>query len=686
MQKSKSICILNSVLNKFRSKYCSKGFFVRNYIIVLTVLLAQLVFSQSETNSRAQIAKYYAATSDSTRINLALNIGRQFVFSEPDSTIFFANEALRIAEAIHDKKNMGNSLHLIGTAYTLKDNYSTGLQYILRALKLREEIDDREGMAASLVTAGNIYKNEADYPEALRNFEQAVKIFSDLHDPVNTAIAGSCIGNVYTEEEKFAKALDYMLPAWDKIKNTNNAYAKANILLNTAIVYNHLDSLDKGREYSLNALSISKQIGYEEGIAGAKIELAKVARKTGHKAEAIKLASDALEIAKDIEENTTINKAALLLYETYKELHDYKNALASLELANNANDSLLNLDKRESINQLKYKFELDKQQSKIVLLRQQERTNTIILFAVLIIAIILFGLAVMLYRWHHKEKALNKALSAYAKEIQSKNEELARQTTFIKQQNDEISEKNQKLIMQNNELQSLDEQKNKILGMVAHDLRSPLSTILSSAEIVGMEIESAGSEEAMKFLGIIENVGSASLNLVNDLLDLAKIASGKLELFPVTQNYYDLIDEVISYTIIRASRKNIFISVEKEEGLGEFAFDRNRINQVLNNLLDNAIKYSQAETTISLFITREDNSVVTSVSDQGMGIPESETIKLFKEFSVTSVRSTGNEKSSGLGLAICKKIIETHGGAISVRSQQGKGSTFTFTLPMGISE
>lgn len=659
---------------------------MRNYVIVLTVILAQLLFSQSETNFRAQIAKYYESTSDSTRINLALTIGRQFVFSEPDSTIFFANEALRIAERMHDKRSMGNSLHLIGTAYTLKDNYSTGLQYILRALKIREEIDDREGMAASLVTAGNIYKNEADYPEALKNFEQAVRIFSELNDPVNTAIAGSCIGNVYTEEEKFAKALEYLLPALQKIDGTNNAYAKANILLNTAIAYNHLDSLSKGQECSRKALSISKEIGYEEGIAGAKIELAKIARKSGHKAEAIKLASDALEIAKEIEENTTINKAALLLYETYKELHDYKNALASLELANNANDSLLNLDKRESINQLKYKFELDKQESKIALLRQQERTNTIILFAVIIITLILLGLAIVLYRGHRKEKQLNKALSAYANEIILKNEALARQTEYIQQQNEEISEKNQQLTLQNNELQSLDEQKNKILGMVAHDLRSPLSTILSSAEIVGMEIKSAGSEEAMKFLGIIENVGSASLNLVNDLLDLAKIASGKLELFPVMQNYYDLIDEVISYTIIRASRKNIFISVDKEEGLKEFAFDRNRINQVLNNLLDNAIKYSQAETTISLFVTRKDDSVVTSVSDQGMGIPESEMVKLFKEFSVTSVRSTGNEKSSGLGLAICKKIIETHGGSISVRSQQGKGSTFTFTLPMGISE
>ena len=105
------------------------------------------------------------------------------------------------------------------------------------------------------------------------------------------------------------------------------------------------------------------------------------------------------------------------------------------------------------------------------------------------------------------------------------------------------------------------------------------------------------------------------------------------------------------------------------------------MSQALDNLINNAIKYSRAATNINVRVSLKDNFVLTEVEDSGVGIPKEEIEKLFKVFSTTSAKTTAHERSSGLGLAICKKIIETHGGTIGVRSEVGKGSTFFFTLP-----
>jgi len=244
-----------------------------------------------------------------------------------------------------------------------------------------------------------------------------------------------------------------------------------------------------------------------------------------------------------------------------------------------------------------------------------------------------------------------------------------------------IKEKNQ-LAETNNQLSLLNEEKNRILGIAAHDLRNPIGTILGFAQLLSQRLHKISSDDMNKFLSVIINSSNFSLNLLNDLLDISKIESGKVYLNYTRVNYIDFVKNIIEQNQVIARQKDITISFQQETNGFIARIDGQKIEQVLNNLLSNSIKYSEAGTDILIKLSVSDNFFKTEVIDQGQGIPEDEIPKIFNPFQTTNVKSTAGEKSTGLGLAITKKIITEHGGEIHVESEPGKGSNFYFVLPL----
>ncbi len=235
---------------------------------------------------------------------------------------------------------------------------------------------------------------------------------------------------------------------------------------------------------------------------------------------------------------------------------------------------------------------------------------------------------------------------------------------------------------QKKHLEHLNEQKNKFLGIAAHDLRTPISVINMYSSMILEEMEENLSEDQKEFINTISRSSNFMLSLLNDLLDISKIESGNIDLVLKKVDYQEFVNRNIKLNKTIAEKKNISIELYCEPTLSEIDIDNQKIDQVLNNLLSNAIKYSEPETTVKVLITKEDNFFLTRVIDRGQGIPENELPELFKEFTRTSVQSTAGEKSTGLGLAIVKNIVEAHRGKIDVTSKVGNGSTFSFTLPV----
>ena len=247
--------------------------------------------------------------------------------------------------------------------------------------------------------------------------------------------------------------------------------------------------------------------------------------------------------------------------------------------------------------------------------------------------------------------------------------------------NNELTGLQRELSKKNEELERLNVLKNQFLGMAAHDLRNPLGLIMAYSDFLIQEAGPQLGEEHNEFLDIIHNSSRFMLKLVNDLLDVSVIESGNLTLDLQGVDLAALVSQVVALNRSMAAKKQITIDLAAGEPLMVLC-DPVKIEQVLNNLLTNAVKFSFPQTQIEIAVALVDQQAQITVRDHGQGIPPADLGKLFKPFSRTSVRTTGGEKSTGLGLLITRRIIEEHHGRIWVESEVGVGTAFHVALPL----
>ncbi len=227
-------------------------------------------------------------------------------------------------------------------------------------------------------------------------------------------------------------------------------------------------------------------------------------------------------------------------------------------------------------------------------------------------------------------------------------------------------------------LKDLERMRAEFLGMVSHELRAPLTSIKGSADTLLESFTALDPVEMVQFIRIIKTQAERMRDLISELLDVAGIETGTLSVAPVPVQVSTLVDEARNTFLSGGGRDNL--SIDIEPNLPWAMADRRRIVQVLGNLFANASRYSPGSSQIEVRAGHDDRFVMMSVADRGRGIPSDRLPLLFRKFSRDS--DEGNEGSSGLGLAICKGIVEAHGGRIWAESDgTGKGSKFTFTLP-----
>lgn len=247
--------------------------------------------------------------------------------------------------------------------------------------------------------------------------------------------------------------------------------------------------------------------------------------------------------------------------------------------------------------------------------------------------------------------------------------------------NGELSYLTRRYQKANVQLTKLNEQKNHFLGIAAHDLRNPLAAILAYCDFL-LEDMDPEDEERVSFLENIKISSRYMLDLLEDLLDVTQIEAGKLSLDMQEARLIDLVRKNIELNSIIAQRKDISIRLCCHEDLPPVPLDPMKIEQVLNNIISNAVKYSHSGTAVEVSIFRSGDYATLSVKDQGIGIPAKDIDRIFQPFAKLGRQGTAGESSTGLGLAIVQKIILGHKGRIWVESTEGEGTTFYFTLPL----
>lgn len=297
---------------------------------------------------------------------------------------------------------------------------------------------------------------------------------------------------------------------------------------------------------------------------------------------------------------------------------------------------------------------------------------------------------------------VERILSTLASLHQRRTQEMAAINRELQKAQKKTAAMNEELSEAYVKLRELDELKTDFLSMVSHELRTPLTSVLGFTEITQLDLRNVifphleaksppssdaaekklrrARENVEKNLEIIIKEGERLTVLINDVLDIAKMEAGKVDWKSQSLDIGDLVSRAMASTSSLFQKKHLDAVVEVETGLPPLVGDGDRLIQVLVNLVSNAVKFTDAG-SVSCSATRHENGVLVSVRDTGIGIAKDDLDKVFEKFKQAGDTLTNKPAGTGLGLPICKQIIEHHGGRIGVESEPGKGSVFWFTLP-----
>ena len=258
-------------------------------------------------------------------------------------------------------------------------------------------------------------------------------------------------------------------------------------------------------------------------------------------------------------------------------------------------------------------------------------------------------------------------------------EELRRLNAELEQR---VIERTADLAAAKERAESADHLKSAFLAAMSHEVRTPLNSIIGFTGIVLQGLPGPLNEEQKKQLGMVQGSARHLLSLINDILDLSKIEAGQLEIEARPFDAREAVESVVRLVAPLAEKKGLTLTRKVAPEVGELTGDRRRFEQILINLVNNALKFSEkGEVRVECAV--DGRELVTRVADTGIGIRSEDLGKLFRTFQQIDTGLSRNYEGSGLGLSICKKLIEMLGGGISVESEWGVGSTFTFTLPLG---
>jgi signal transduction histidine kinase len=232
------------------------------------------------------------------------------------------------------------------------------------------------------------------------------------------------------------------------------------------------------------------------------------------------------------------------------------------------------------------------------------------------------------------------------------------------------------------QLEAANRHKSEFLANMSHELRTPLNAIIGFSEVLLERMFGELNEKQNEYVDDVLSSGRHLLSLINDILDLSKVEAGRMDLELAQFDLPLAVENTITLVRERASRHGISLHREVDKRLGDFVGDERKIKQILLNLLSNAVKFTPERGRVEVKAVMADGSVEISVSDTGIGIAPEDQEKIFEEFRQVGTDYAHKREGTGLGLTLTKKFVEIHGGKIWVESEQGKGSTFTFTLPI----
>ncbi|MBL4747009.1 MAG: tetratricopeptide repeat-containing sensor histidine kinase [Flavobacteriaceae bacterium] len=559
------------------------------------------------------------------------------------------NKALYFCQLSDNFKTTGSTYSRIGIIFRINGAYSKAIESFIKAKLSFSKIGFGEGDAWVSYLLGRIHSD-------LKNSEKAMQYFQESLDKyqVISSIDGNSNGITLCYEQiahlnmefgnfdEASKNIDMIL------KTHTEAKSKYGISLSYSILgkLNYLTGNYKQAIVHLKkSLKIKKGVLSLYGKSDVYKYLGLCLIETGYLNEGIERIKQALEIA--ISTNSKKNQLEIysklaVIYSSINNLEKviyYKNKLIEVQ------DLIIFGESDIKIEQLQVFYEIDKKNQQVNELRKEKEVNLleiehqlVLQNLIALVLLVVFVIAVTIYLFYNK------------------------------------------LRHKNRELKILNTTKNTLFSIIAHDLRSPFNTILGFSDLLTNNAKNYDTSKIVQFSSRINSSAVNTLELLDNLLNWAKSQTGQISYHPVKLNLQPIIVEILEVLKPTAEFKNVVVNYMQYEGIEVYA-DLHMLKTILRNIITNAIKFTNSNGCITVNATQRYNFIEISVSDDGVGMNNETRKNLFTLQNSGTTLGTANEKGSGLGLVLCKDLVEKHGGTIWATSELKKGSTFYVTFP-----
>lgn len=662
--------------------------------------------------------------------------------SEHNKALEYFQNALRVFEQLGDKNNAANTLNHIGIVYSSLSEYPKALEYHQKALSMDEQSGNKRGVANDLINIGRVHKMLSDYPMALEYYQKALIINEQLGNKRSLAVNYLNIGVIFSElldsacillgiapADKYLKASEYYQKALIINEQLGNKVGIAYCLNNIGEAHAQLGDYPRALEYYQQSLSLLEEADHHdqliplENIGDVYLNAPENAlEKMGiipseRFNKVYEYINRSLHIATETGSLEGQKNAWNLLSEAYEKQNEYGKAYEAYKNYITLRDSIGGEEIKKKITQKEMQFAFEKKETELKYQQQltEEKLEKQQLFTsqqTQALALInkekeLQHLAYLNQQADlekekakrtDKEKQLNvseKEKRLQASELKAKQREVEVQNVqrnlfiggfvvmllfagiFLRQRNKTKKEKQR--------AENSEKFKQQFLANMSHEIRTPMNAIMGMTHLA---LDTSLNPKQQGYLSGISKASENLLHIIDEILDLSKIEAGKIDLEQIDFSIRDVVEQVKQTLQHKATEKNIELLITVESTVPEIVIgDPVRLNQVLMNLAGNGLKFTE-KGSVHLQIKQAQEQIRFSVIDTGIGIPHDKLKSIFESFTQAHSSDTRKYGGTGLGLSISKELIELMGGHISIESEVGSGTTFSFTigLPVGSKE
>lgn len=664
---------------------------------LITIIACQFLIchAYTQTNKLDSLLTHLPETAGEDRVLLLHEVVKAAWTHDPESVVTYGREAIELSYQIENLVLLSASYRIFGGLYNYMSQIDSGKYYKLKALEIAIQLQDSSLLASSYNNLGVTAQTLGNYVEALNYYYQSYLIGKELNSYSGLPVIIANLSEVYYDLEEYDSAVIYAKTAVSITAdqpNTSRHLLTLNALARSKLARSEYDETKHLYE---SIISLSNQIGDKRYAAYANQGLGRLYTSLSNNETARSYYDEAMDIFISLDDKAYIaeiyiNVSELKLTEEpdsayyfirksmaianelgLKDLlmDDYRLLIALFNTKQNL-DSLryyqnifqdIQSERRKENNLLsiqgmfaKLKDEQMRRQlndQKIALNQKTFETNVIVAFTVLITLFSGF-----IYRYYRKQKRLGNYLSMVNKQI-------------VKQ-NELIDNKNKKL-------SALNDEKNDLINIVAHDLKNPLSNIINAVQL----IKDKDQKEKEVPLEIVEGSAIRLSNMITKILDVESIEKGLSQLDLVPVNLTEVLTSICEDLSNQALKKKISIHQDLMNSVLVLG-DKTYLYQVVENIITNAIKYSPLEKNIFITMKAYNQIAKVEIKDEGPGISAKEQKHLFQMYQKLSSTPTANEHSSGIGLSIAKKYVDAMHGRIWCKSKLDQGASFYVQLPL----